>query len=116
MRKRTCKILFTYTCINVIVFCFAAPVRAQGLTSYGGTTIIAIPCTAMATWFLVYDITAGGPPNLMYSSAIQIDDDDKNHLAPGLQPLGLSAPATIPCLVYAGVTVITIGVGFPVIF
>lgn len=102
-------------CLALVATGFTSVARAQGLVSYGGTVIVAIPCTAMATWFLVYDITAGGPPNLMYSTSIQIDDDDKNHLVPGLQIKGLSAPATIPCLVYAGVTVITIGVGFPVV-
>jgi hypothetical protein len=116
MKKRSCKVLIACACLCLILFGFAAPARAQ-LIDYGGYTTIFFPCTAMPTWFLVYHIPAGTPiVVLMYSTAKQPqDDDDPNHLIPSFGLLGLVAPVTIPCLVYAGVTVITIGVGFPVI-
>lgn len=103
-------------CLSVILSSFADTARAQ-LIDYGGYTTVFFPCTAMPTWFLVYHIPTGTPiVALMYSIAkVPIDDDDKNHLIPSFGLLGLAAPATIPCLVYAGVAVITIGVGFPVI-
>lgn len=102
----------------IVVFGVVRTARAQGLLDYGGHTIMFIPCTAMPTWFLVYYLPTGPTPvfALMYSTAkVPVDDDDKNHLIPGFGLKGLAAPATIPCLVYAGVTVITIGVGFPVV-
>lgn len=117
MRKRAVKILVACVCLSVILSSFAVPARAQGLLDYGGPTTVFFPCTAMPTWFLVYHIPAGTPlVALMYSTAkVPQDDDDKNHLIPTFDLFGLAAPATIPCLVYAGVTVITIGVGFPVV-
>lgn len=116
MMKRSYKTLIAL-CLGIVLLGFAASARAQGLLDYGGPTIVFIPCTAMPTWFLVYHISAGTPlVALMYSTAkVPVDDDDKNHLIPTFDLFGLAAPATIPCLVYAGVTVITIGVGFPVV-
>lgn len=117
MQQTSKKIPVIFLLFCLILFGFAAPVRAQGLLDYGGTVLVAIPCTAMPTWFLVYYIPTGVTSvfALMYSTATQLDDDDRNHLTPSFQVIGLAAPATIPCLVYAGVTVITIGVGFPVV-
>lgn len=115
MVKRNCKILIAYVCFGIVLFGFVASARAQGLLDYGGPTTVFFPCTAMPTWNLTYHFPAGTPiPNIMYSTArLPVDDDDKNHLIPTFDLFGLAAPATIPCLVYAGVTVITIGVGFP---
>lgn len=118
MQKRKPKVLVFVLCLALLATGFTRPARAQGLLDYGGHTIIFIPCTAMPTWNLVYYIPTGITSvfALMYStSKIPQDDDDKNHLIPSFPLLGLAAPATIPCLVYAGVSVITIGVGFPVI-
>ncbi|MBI4224734.1 MAG: hypothetical protein HY617_00210 [Candidatus Sungbacteria bacterium] len=112
------KFIVIIVVLVLISFSFAGSARAQGLLDYGGHTLIFIPCTAMATWNLVYYLPTGITSvfALMYSTAkVPQNDDDKNHLIPGFPLLGLAAPATIPCLVYAGVTVVTIGVGFPVV-
>lgn len=115
MQKRNSQILVFILCLILITAGFTRPARAQELLDYGGPTTVFFPCTAMPTWNLTYHFPAGTPiPNIMYSTArLPVDDDDKDHLIPSLDVFGLAAPATTPCLVYAGVTVITIGVGFP---
>jgi hypothetical protein len=97
---------------GLVLFSFVGVVHAQ--LPFGGFNIIAIPCTASPPFFLDYYFPVGAfPPNLMVPP--QIPYAYYAFLVPSVPILGLYEPVAIPCLVYAGVTVITIGVGFPVL-
>lgn len=82
---------------------------------FGGFKIITIPCTANPPYFLEYYIPAGPgmPPSLMEPPIVPYSYNA--FLVPGVPMLGIAGPVAIPCLVYAGVTVITIGSGNPVL-
>ena len=98
----------------VIVLGFIPVSRTYAQLPFGGYNIIAIPCTAEPPLYLNYYVPVGPfPPNLM--GPPQIPYSYYAFLVPSVPILGLYEPVPIPCLVYAGVAVITIGVGFPVL-
>ena len=108
-----------YALITLLVACVilassAKIARAQ--TPYGGSTITFIPCTASGpAIYLIYYVRVAGITPLWYDALQLRDADDPNHGIPSFPLLGLEASLTVPCFMYVGTTVITIGYGFPVI-
>ena len=110
----TRNIIFTLCFFGAITW-LASPRIAAAQLAFGGFNIITIPCTASPGVFLVYTIPATGSPSNMLVTPASPYFLYGAYLTPEIFVTGLYSPVTAPCLVYAGVTVVQIGVGFPII-
>ena len=108
------KMIFTICFVGIIAW-LASPRIAAAQIGFGGFTIISIPCTASPETFLVYITPVpGSPPNMLVTPASPYFLYGA-YITPEIFVKGLYSPVTAPCFVYTGVTVIQIGVGFPIV-